>query len=68
MKQRVMIWGVRGLRGYKPDVIMVTNPEYLPETHDVVDKLKVKAKLLAVGTPIKELEERYEVNHWRKSG
>ena len=63
MKQWVMIWGVESLTGYKPDVIMMTNPEYLPETHDIVDKLKVKAKLLVVETTIKELEERYEVNH-----
>ena len=53
MKQRVMIWGVGGLTRYKPDVIMVANPEYLPETHDMVDKMKVKAKLLVVGTTIK---------------
>lgn len=63
MKQWVMIWGVESPTGYKPDVIMVTNPEYLSETHDIVDKLKVKAKLLVVETTIKELGERYEVNH-----
>jgi len=48
------------LTDYKPDIIMVMNPEYLPEIRDILDKMKVKARLLAVGT-MKE-QERHEIN------
>lgn len=40
----------RFLLQYKPDVILVMNPEYLSEIGDMVGKMNIKAKLLVVGT------------------